>query len=118
MSELIDVVTLPFSPKIKPCPICNNPPEILRFDESNDGFSSVMYEIRCKPHQFKCSPMLLTPIHSSLDFVVQSWNRRVEIVMGELGEIKSNLGRTVQSFEDVSHKDFLNFLGEEDNDGR
>lgn len=37
--------------------------------------------------------------------------------MGELGEIKSNLGRTVQSFEDVSHKDFLNFLEEEGNNG-
>lgn len=117
MPELIDVLTMPFSPKIKPCPICNNSPEILRFDESDDGFSSVNYKIRCRSHQFTYSPMLCTPIHSDLDFVVQSWNRRVEIVMGELGEIKSNLGRTVQSFEDVSHKDFLNFLEEEGNNG-
>ena len=117
MPELIDVLTMPFSPKIKPCPICNNPPEILRFDESNDGLSSVMYEIRCKPHQFKCSPMLLTPMHSDLDFVVQSWNRRVEAVISEQGKINSSHSRDIQSFEDVSHKDFLNFLKEEGNNG-
>lgn len=117
MPELIDVVTLPFSPKIKPCPICNNPPEILRFDESDDGFSSVNYKIRCRPHQSTYSPMLCTPIHSDLDFVVQSWNRRVEIVMSEQGKIKPSHNRDVQPFEDVSHKDFLNFLEEEDNNG-
>ena len=115
MPELIDVLTLPFSPKIKPCPICNNPPEILRFDESDDGFSGVNFKIRCRPHQFTYSPMLCTPIHSDLDFVVQSWNRRVEIVMGELWKIKSNFDRDVQFFEDVNHKDFLNFLKEGNN---
>lgn len=117
MPELIDVLTLPFSPKIKPCPICNNPPEILRFDESDHGFNSVDYEIRCKPHQFKCSPMLLTPMHSDLDLVVQSWNRRVEAVISEQGKINSSHSRDVQSFEDVSHKDFLNFLEEGGSDG-
>lgn len=116
MPELIDVLTMPFSPKIKPCPICNNPPEILRFDESDD-FTRVMYEIRCKPHQFKCSPMLLTPMHSDLDLVVQSWNRRVEAVISEQGKINSSHSRDVQSFEDVSHKDFLNFLEEGGSDG-
>lgn len=59
----------------------------------------------------------ITPIHSDLEFVVQSRNRRVEIVMSEQGKIKSNHNRDVQPFEDVSHKDFLNFLEEEDNNG-
>lgn len=103
----LEVISLTERYDIKRCPFCDKFPIGVLYDSDKGS----VYRILCTQHQDECDPKLRTAPHIWLDEAVLGWNRIVKIVMSEQGKIKSSHGRNVQSFEDVSHKDFLNFLG-------
>lgn len=110
----LEVISLTERYDIKRCPFCDKSPIGVLYD-SDEG--KRVHRILCTQHQDECDPKLRTAPYNWLDGAVLDWNRRVKIVMSEQGKVKSNHSRDVQSFEDVSHKDFLNFLEEEGNNG-
>jgi len=110
--EILDEQQL-MSFNIKPCPFCEKTPLAICYENKAN---KIAFRLLCVQHQDKCKPELRTAPHDWLHTAVLGWNRRVEIVMSEQGKIKSSHNKDVQSFEDVSHKDFLNFL-EEGNNG-